>query len=160
MKGKKANTTSIHLLSKSVKLIYLKLAITHIPSAPAAVPWPLCSQQMVASGWLPSPQCQQAILTNHPMLLGTFLTAEDLHLACGLVRSTGHRGEYKMIVIHNKYTWLHYENIMVKMKWHNLREELKKKYSSTVHNAKLWFIHATYYWYGCEKLGAYYGLNT
>jgi hypothetical protein len=59
----------------------------NVPFAPAAVPLLLYSQQRVASGWLPSPLCQQATLTNPPVLLGTFLTAADQHRVSDRVHS-------------------------------------------------------------------------
>lgn len=89
------------------------------------MPWLLCSLKMVASGLLPSPQCQQATSIIHPMLLGTFLTAEDLHPVCGLVHSTGHRWKYKNIIIHKWVNEYIAKNLSLKWKRHNLRKELK-----------------------------------
>lgn len=93
-----------------------RLKWVNVPFAPAAVPLPLYSQQRVASGWLPSPLCQQATLTNPPVLPGIFLTAGDQHRVCDLVHSAKNKWKFKIIITCNDtHNWLRNRCIMKKV---------------------------------------------
>lgn len=93
-----------------------RLKWVNVPFAPAAVPLPLYSQQRVASGWLPSPLCQQATLTDPPVLPGTFLTAGDQHQVCDLVHSATNKWKLKIIITCNDtHNWLYNRCIMKKV---------------------------------------------
>lgn len=93
-----------------------RLKWVNVPFALAAVPLPLYSQQRVASGWLPSPLCLQATLTNPPVLPETFLTAGDQHRVCDLVHSATNKWKLKIIITCNDtHNWLCNRCIMKKV---------------------------------------------
>ena len=109
------NKHSVHVLLQITVTIH-RLKCVNVPFAPAAVPLPLYSQQKVASGWLPSPLCQQATLTNPPVLPGTFLTAGDQHRVCDLVHSARNKRKLKIIIICNDtHNWFCNRCIMKKV---------------------------------------------